>query len=170
MKAKIILLGILGAFSLSTLWGQECKCEPLPPAAAYDSVDYVFLGTCIQTNTNWISGGMKYSFQVDSCWKKPTDRLFIVNTEYEKDCGIAFQEGEQYLVYVRRVFTPKTSQCLGTKPLNAAEDDLAFLGAAMTPQASDLIQPMYWTLAGLGLLSVLFMAVVVLRKKKTASL
>jgi len=105
---------------------------------------------------------MKYSFRVDSCWKKPSDRFFIVNTPFEKDCGVAFQQGQRYLVYVRRIFTPKTSQCLGSKPLEEAEADLAFLGSAMAPRASSLVQPMYWVLGSLGLLSVLVLAFIVL--------
>lgn len=166
MKANLLIALLLSAWTWGPRLGLACDCTPLSPQAAYDSVDYVLVGTCVQTNTNWISGGMKYSFQVDSCWKKPTDRLFIVNTPFEKDCGVAFVEGEKYLVYVRRIFTPKTNQCLGSKPLSEAEADLAFLGKGVPPQSSDLIQPMYWTLGGLGLFSVLALAFIVLRNRK----
>ncbi len=146
------------------LWA--CDCEPLAPAAAYDSATHIFVGTCIQVNSNWISGGMKYSFEVKEGWKKPTDRFYIVNTPFEKDCGVAFELGQEYLVYVRRIFTPKTSLCQGSKLLVEAEADLAFLGNSKPPQASPLTVPMYWTLGGLGLFSIALLAFIVLRKNK----
>jgi hypothetical protein len=167
MKHSLIVWLATWLLNGSLLHAQACECVPLSPEAARDSADIIVEGTCIQVNSNWISGGMKYSFEVDRCWKKATDRFFIVNTPFAKDCGVAFEEGQRYLLYVRRIFTPKTNRCMGTKPREDAEADLLVLGEAMSPRRSNLIQPMYWAVGGLGLLSLLVLAFIVLHKRSS---
>lgn len=147
------------------LAAQPCACEPAPPAEAREAADIVFEGTCAYVNTNWISGGMKYAFTVERSWKRRIDRYYIVNTGFEKDCGVSFEQGKRYVVYVRKKFTPRTSRCMGTKKAEAAGPDLALLGEGIAPQPSALLLPMYWILGLLGLFSLAFLAFVVLRKR-----
>lgn len=163
--AAYLLLCLPGLWLLA----QACDCDPLSPQAAQDSADIIFVGTCVHANTNWIAGGMKYSFEVHRGWKKPTDGFFVVSTPFVKDCGVPFEVGQRYLVYVRKKFTPKTDLCLGTKPLAESEADLALLGEARPPQQSSLVVPMYWTIGILGALALAVVAFIVLRKRFTNS-
>ena len=162
---KILLWGV---FSLGLLLPvYACECEPPEsPAAALAGADFAFVGKVVFTNTNWIAGGWKFSFQVEESWKRRTDRLMIIGTPWADSCGIEFRDGERYLVYVEKKFTPRTTVCLGTKPLSEAEADLAYLGKGLAPGPSSLIGPLSWTLAVLGILSVVFMAFVVLHKRR----
>ena len=142
-----------------------CECTPLSPVQARDSADIILSGTCVQVESNWISGGMKFAFQVDEYWKKRVDQLFIVTTPFQKECGVPFEEGKEYLIYVRKKFTPKTDICLGTKLLEVADADLALLGPGSSPQPSTLIMPMYLTIGGLCFLAMGILAFVVLKRR-----
>ncbi len=165
MGKRLIISCLLGLIMPLSLLAQNCDCKPLSPQAAQDSADIIFVGTCVHANTNWIAGGMKYSFEVQRGWKKSTDRFFMVSTPFVKNCGVPFEIGEQYLIYVRKKFTPKTDLCLGTKPLAEAKADLTLLGPATPPQRSSMIQPMYWTIGILGFLALAIVAFIVLRKQ-----
>jgi len=158
-----LLLGLLG-FSLP-IQAQTCDCTPLTAVQAQDSADIIFTGTCIQVESNWISGGMKFAFQVDQYWKKSVDQLFIVKTPFQKDCGVPFEEGKEYLVYVRKKFSPKTDICMGTKERDIADADLVLLGEGSTPKPSSLIMPMYITIGGLCFLAMGILAFAVLKRK-----
>ena len=146
------------------LLAEDCPCDAPPePALAQAQADIIFSGTCIFANTNWMSGGMKFSFAVDQTWKGGTDSLFIVHTGWEVDCGYRFEEGETYLVYVRKKFSPKTDRCMGSKPLAEAAADIAFLGTSQAPRKSAFLAPTSWVLGGLLFLALLFLAFIVLR-------
>lgn len=145
---------------------QACACEPAgSPEAAYEQADLVFEGKVIGLETNWISGGWKFTFAVTQSWKQQTNKVYIVNTPWEKDCGYLFEEGETYLVYVKRIFTPKTNQCMGNRKVSEAAERLALLGHGYPPQISIMYRQMVYLVSGLALLGMLFLGFVIFRKK-----
>lgn len=143
----------------------ECDCQTLNGKEAYDQADIIFVGKVIGLETNWMSGGWKFSFEVEKSWKTQTNKFYIVNTAWEKDCGYIFEEGKSYLVYVRRKFTPKTDKCKGNLPLEEAKMTIEELGEAMTPAISDQMGILSILVTVLTVLGMAFLAFVVLRKK-----
>ncbi|MFK7925658.1 MAG: hypothetical protein AB8H47_27155 [Bacteroidia bacterium] len=145
-----------------------CECINLGPQAKIDSADVVFDGTVIYVNTNWMSGGMKYTFQVHQTWKRRTDTVMMINSGFATtDCGYNFEEGKRYLVFARKTFSYKTDLCAGNVLIEEADTYLSKLGSSQQPARSALIPLMYWTLSILTVLAFAFMAFIVLRKGKT---
>lgn len=168
IKKGILYLWLGLSLPLSAL---PCNCEePANMQAALDQAQYAFVGTMIRTNTNWISGGWKFSFKVEKSWKKPVETLLIINTPWKQDCGYEFEEGKRYLVFVERKFSPKTYACKGNRELEEGEEAiLADLGKGYEPQTNKLQNTMFWTIGILGALSIIFMAIVIFGRtnKKT---
>ncbi len=143
----------------------DCTCDSLLPKAAFVQADLVVLGKCVFVNTNWMSGGMKYTFEVVNTWKRHTDQLFVVNSPFPQDCGGQFEVGKEYVVFVEKSFTPKTNACMGNQLAN--QIDTSAFGEPLFPQTSAMANMMIWTISGLALLAGLFVAFVVLRKRIT---
>lgn len=147
-----------------------CECVVQSPQAQIDSADVVFDGTVIYVNTNWMSGGMKYTFQVHQTWKRRTDTVMVINSGFATtDCGYNFEQGKRYLVFARKKFSFKTDLCAGNTLIADADTYLNKLGPSQKPAKSSLIPIMYWTLSGLTFLALAFMAFIVLRKRKTTT-
>lgn len=144
---------------------QGCACTTPSPQQAIDQADLIFQGTVTAVETNWISGGWKFSFQPSQSWKKTTNNVYLVNTPWEKDCGYLFEKGKEYVVFVRRKFTPKTDSCMGNLPVEAASEVLQLLGSGKPPQRSPMYVQMVWMVSLLGGFGLAFVAFVVLRKK-----
>jgi hypothetical protein len=159
--ATLLMASFLG------LRAQECPCEPKnSPQEAIVAADIIFVGKLLRAETNWMSGGMKYAFEVERTWKMDADRMLYVNSEFERDCGYAFREGERYLVYANKLFTTKkTDSCSGSKPLLEAEADLAILGQGSPTQTPASLNRAMWTMGLLIVGGILFLVLVVLRKK-----
>ncbi|MDP5171695.1 MAG: hypothetical protein NWR72_15720 [Bacteroidia bacterium] len=161
-------IGLAIAFSLpKKKGGGDCGCTPLTAAEAVEQADLIIKGTLTYSTTNWMSGGMKYSFQVDEAWKRRCDALVVVNSGWEQDCGVSFKEGETYLIFINKKFSFQTNRCSGTALISEATATLGLL--AEMEQApivsSPVVVKMYWTIGILGLASILFIAFVVLRKQ-----
>lgn len=118
----------------------------------------------VRVESNWISGGMKYTFSVNRNWGKNTDKIMVVNTPFDRDCGYHFDQGRTYLVFATRKFNVKTFFCSGNKPLSEAGADLARLGPGQPTRKSAQMATMMWVVAALGLLATLFVGLVVTRK------
>lgn len=145
---------------------RACSCNPLSVEDAVEQADIIFRGKCLLGNTNWISGGLKYSFEVTETWKKGTDRFFVVNTPMQGEaCGYAFVEGEEYVVFVSKKFSPKTDQCMGNQPIGLADAYLQQLGPGAVPRQSPLINSLYWIIGFISLIPLIFMAVFIFRKR-----
>ena len=164
---KHFLLFSLITFLPIWMYGEDIECDPeVSLQQQIDQADIIFSGTCIFVNSNWISGGQKYVFQVEQTWKRRIDSLFIVNSKWEQEGGYTFEKGQQYLVYVDKGFTPKTYLCMGNKLLTEAEADLTLLGQGQAPQQSPQVNLMIWTVTILGLLSFLFLGFIIFGNKK----
>lgn len=165
----LALLGIVVAFSLpKRQGGGQCDCTPITqPQAALDSADLAFVGTVTNVTTNWISGGMKFSFTVDRAWKRRVDSMVIVNSGWEGDCGARFETGKRYLVFANKKFSLQTNRCNGTQSLASAGPMLDYLDQQPTVAmaVSPMLTTMYWTIGSLGIFSLLFLAVVIFRRK-----
>lgn len=168
MKSVFLLLILLSLSYLSK--GDTIKCDPSTSIQEQiDQADIIFSGTCIFVNSNWISGGQKYVFQVNQTWKRRVDSLYIVNSKWLHDGGYVFEKDQEYLVYVDKGFTPKTNLCMGNKLLAEAEADLQLLGEGQAPAKASNISLMIWTVSLLGLLSFLILGFILLgnRNKQT---
>lgn len=142
-----------------------CDCPAQSLDALRKRATHIFVGKVVRVETNWMSGGMKYTFQVSETWQRETDNLLVVNSAFPKQCGYAFQQGETYLVYAAKKFSLRTDACGGSKPLSAAQADLAALGKGSPVRDSPLVSRIIWGMSiamGIGLL---FLAFVVLRGK-----
>lgn len=150
----------------TTLTGLACPCDSTMTAQDFiDGANQIFVGKVIGVNTNWISGGMKYSFEVEKTWKRGADRLLFVNTGWDYECGFPFVEGEKYLVYGVKKFSLKTSECMGTKALKEAEEDLKLLGVGAQTRKSGLVPMVGWAMGAMVVLAMAFLAFVIFRKK-----
>lgn len=154
--------------------GQNCDCEnPPSEVEALEQSDLVFVGKVVFVNTNWMSGGWKFSFEVEKTWKRPASNFLIINTGYEKDCGYLFEEGKRYLVHVKKTFGLKTNACMGNKPIEEAGAELEILGEGFSPQqgSGNSGQSLFLAilLIVLVLSSMIFLAYVVLRNRSKNS-
>ncbi|GAB4403508.1 MAG: hypothetical protein OHK0039_02780 [Bacteroidia bacterium] len=159
------LIGLLGLLLLPA-WVQACVCDPpATTALALERADYAFVGTCTYVESNWIAGGMKYSFRIEESWKKQQGSFVIVSSPFEQACGTTFEQGMRYLVFVEKKFAPKTYACRGNRVLSGSDipDDMP--ATSMKPATSGLAATLRWVLAGLGGLAMIFVVFVVLRKR-----
>ncbi|MEZ4772982.1 MAG: hypothetical protein R3D00_07360 [Bacteroidia bacterium] len=166
---KKLLFAVL--FSLCLLTGQAlaqpCSCEPdTDITQSFADADLVFEGKVVFVNTNWMSGGLKYSFEVNRTWKRPAAKYLIVNAPWEKDCGYPFKADSTYLVFVKKKFGLKTDGCMGNTLISHISGEVPFAQDAFPPQNSTADTSfLAYTLGFAVLLSFLFIAMVVFRKK-----
>jgi len=164
MRITIILILCLGFIPNKFVYA-DCTCKPVEITTAYNTADLIIEGEVVRITTNWISGGWKYTFKIDRSWKRSTDRVLFINSPWEKDCGSIFEEGKSYIVFIDKGFTMKTQQCMGNVLVEEADATLSYLEEGTPPTASPQVPYINFTLIILGVLALLFMAVVVLRKK-----
>jgi hypothetical protein len=160
---KKLFFSFLFIFSFMTAWA--CDCEPkATPQEAYAAADIVFVGKVINAETNWISGGYKYIFQVERTWKMSADTLLYLKTPLEQDCGYIFEKGKRYLVYANKKFTAKeTDSCSGSKTIEEATEDLQLWGEGTTPRDPKMLKMNMWTVGIAMVAGMVFLGVVVWR-------
>ncbi len=162
-----LVLGLGLLLLAHPIWACECDL-PLSPQAAADSADIIFEGQLVHQTTNWMSGGMKFTFAVRQYWKNRVDSVMVINSGFEQtDCGYAFQKDRVYLVYGQKKFSVKTDRCSGTKPIEEAALDLQLLGPGLVPGPSPYLPLVSGSVLWATILALVFMAVIVLRKRKT---
>ncbi|MEM6801038.1 MAG: hypothetical protein AAF696_06510 [Bacteroidota bacterium] len=162
---------ILLIFSLLPAQLRACTCEEgKGPQSYFEAANQIFVGKVIGVNSNWISGGMKYTFLVEKTWKRGADSLLVVNTGWDYECGYQFEEGKTYLVYGTKKFSLKTDACMGNKVLKEAEADLVFLGEGNLPRKSVAVPIAGWGMGIMVLGAMIFLAFVILRKKGTTKI
>ncbi|MEM6629627.1 MAG: hypothetical protein AAF694_08135 [Bacteroidota bacterium] len=157
-------ISIVILFAGLPLKGFSCECPE--KLQSPEQANLIFKGKVIQVNTNWISGGWKFTFQVEQSWKRSCNPILIINTPWEKDCGYVFEEGEEYLVYVYKGFTMRTSVCMGNVPWDSGGTDLKALGPTFSPQAPDNLPLMTGLLSLLGFLAVSFFVAILVRARR----
>lgn len=105
----------------------------LTPSEGVTSSTAVFTGevTEIRKNEATRFGGMEITLRTKKVWKGDADKEIKVRTAGSSAaCGYPFQKGTTYLVYaVRDEADPlRVSLCSRTAPVDAAKEDLDFLG------------------------------------------
>ena len=157
-------------FLLLVSKGQACPCDSTKQIQDYiDGANQIFVGTVIGVNTNWISGGMKYTFVVEQTWGRGADSLLVVNTGWDHECGSQFEEGEKYLVYGEKKFNLKTDACMGSKSLGEAGPDLELLGKGEAPRKSYTVPLAGWGMGLMVFLTMIFLAFVIFKNKLKTS-
>jgi hypothetical protein len=151
-------------FLLLPIWAWACDCAPIEGAAA--RADLIFVGRCIEVSSNPIKGDLNVVFQVDSSWKRSVEAFSTVHTP-TTDCHYAFTKGRRYLIYANKFHqTLKTSICEPNTVLLDGEDPrLEGLGKAFAPGRPDFARKMNLILIGLGLGGLVFIGLVVMRKR-----
>ena len=135
---KQLLLSLFLIFlSFQALRACDCPDTPHMDSVIANS-NVIFRGKCIDKNTNWVSSGMKYTFAIEESWVRTIEPFTTINSPSAGagSCGYPFQVGEEYLVYVNKKFSLKTSLCDPTKPLSEAGEDLEYLGPGLEISAS----------------------------------
>lgn len=165
MRTKLFLFLLL-TFQISFAGHRDgCECEWIEVEDQVKASNVVFSGRVIDISTNWISGGSKITFAVDSSWVRKIPKYFTVNTGSESECGYLFQKSQPYLVYVVKEFSYKTNQCVRTQKLVEADKDLKVLGAGIAPGPVPGTDRFFIIMTVGVVLSMLFVLFVVLRKR-----
>jgi hypothetical protein len=164
LLSNALLIGnTQGAFSCQCMWDDP----PLPDALA-DS-DVVFAGRAIAIAEGKL--GPKFAFrpvfhtmfQVHQVWKGgSTPVMFVTSARDLRACGYVFEQDVEYLVYAYEMDELgggglHTGICTRTMPLNAAQADIAALGAGQTVAntRADIPSLMPWIVGGVVVVLVL---------------
>lgn len=166
------LLLFLPLFLFQVAFACDCPEGPEFPAVI-DSSNVVFRGVCLDKNTNWVSSGMKYTFQVNESWVRTIEPFTSINSPRPGLCGYPFEVGKEYLVYVNKTYSLRTSICDPTKPIEEASADLAVLGPGFEVSASPGAGGLKILMIVVPALALVFVVFVVLsgrifKKKKVA--
>jgi hypothetical protein len=156
---------------------------PPPPVESMEAADAVFSGEVTQMDERGDDDVDRYydvHFAVDRVWKGVSSETVVVETHVSTaTCGYPFEAGETYLVYAHDEGDTLVTYLYDRTTLwENAEEELVALGegspvepvgvddgaaADEDPSASP------WLLAGmLGVVSVLFAVVIVIRRAKAA--
>jgi hypothetical protein len=116
---------VFGALFLAMpLWGADCHCPALTPEEQQDQATYVFTGRVMDAGTNRETEKREVLFDVQDTYKgAPESEMTVVDTLGGGPCELAVKEEETYVVFARWDWgSVITSQCAGTKKLDAGTD------------------------------------------------
>ncbi len=121
-----------------------CSCASHTFTEAFDRAGLVFKGTAIDVAVGgspigWTSADpVMVRFDVDEVWKGEVPAEVAIETvRTEASCGFVFEEGRDYLVFVRG---GRTGICERTASIHDAEDDLMALGSGMPPSTGFVVR------------------------------
>jgi MYXO-CTERM domain-containing protein len=135
---------VLAAALLLFLWpagrALACTCVQQTPEEAYARASAVFEGRVVGVvppAAGDVGGGgrVRVTFRVTQAWKGVEhEQVTVWTTASSATCGYGFEEGRVYLVYASGdAAQSSTGLCSGTKPIGEAADEIAALGAGVTP-------------------------------------
>ncbi|KRG11142.1 hypothetical protein ACA30_09010 [Virgibacillus soli] len=140
----MLLLSLFSFLHLSPIPAQACSCAELPGVEEeFERSTAVFSGKVIDIREKTNSAGFNYKsilFQVIQTWKGVNETQVIITTGLGGgDCGFAFKEGQEYLVYAYEsdMYVEKalsTVICDRTNELRLLEEDLASLDEGQAPR------------------------------------
>ena len=123
LALPLILLIALPAVS----WACSCT-EPPPPLDALEDATAVFTGRVLAATPDG-ANGFTYTIRVHAVWKGSAEPEVEVSTSDVAMCGLWMQAETDYLVYAGGDEAAlSTHVCSRSKPMAAAESDLAELG------------------------------------------
>lgn len=161
--SSLLLLLVLFAGPLRA----QRDCKSIPPfEEALEASSVVFAGTVVNVSTNPHKSGLNIVFQIDSSWKRTIEEVVTLHTGSSVQGGYPFSKGERYLVFARKKFQSlKVGGCSRTSAWNDSPDDLQRLGAGLPTGQSPGMQKMIILVGVLGIVGLLFVGFVVLRKR-----
>ena len=139
-------------YILSSSIAISCTCPVRPTEEDYKDADIVVRGRIIERNDDylrrprcnpdyartrppdresWIECSPLWTLRVEDSWKhEVTSRVKVTAGHGRGDCGLAFEKGRRYLLflYAVRPGLYRTSICDGSVPLEFATRELEFLG------------------------------------------
>jgi hypothetical protein len=133
MRWHIALLAmVITCFGVESAWACSCVVPP-PPREALAASDAVFLGKVIKTRRDAKGineGNLFATFRVRQLWKGGLGQEVVIETPPNSAaCGVAFQEGKEYLIYASmQDGSLRTHLCTRTKPAKNADADVEALG------------------------------------------
>jgi hypothetical protein len=170
---KTVAIILLSLVAWGELQGQNtskdtCNCTMLSLEEAIDSAEIIFFGEVISAETNWQKGGVKYSFRVNASWKQSIPQVVFVQSDWKKECGSLFKEGERYLVYGMKTFSAwGTNRCFPNTVWPVDTTVLNTLGDSIPPDEDSASRRSFGLLiAGLGGASLLFFFLILARAWK----
>ena len=117
-----------------------CSClPPGPPGDELARSAAVFAGKVVgldvPAGVNSGADPVRVTFQISQVWKGTASPNLVVTTaQSSASCGVAFEQGQDYLVYAAGTDDALTaSLCSRTGTLSAASEDLAALGPGKLP-------------------------------------
>ena len=136
---------------------EACSCSENPPCAAVWRAEAVFIGTAVQQGSESLGGMLSWTVQsvvVDQPLHGTVEPIVTIVPDVERptaerieqsrsspdrllvssSCDYFFEAGQQYVIYARRTADGRwtTSSCSGTKLLERAVADLAYIDALPT--------------------------------------
>lgn len=138
---RLIVAGViamcLGAISPDQAQACSCGGSP-PPEAEFKFSSGVFVGEVISSrdyelplNRRRLSRPLVMRVAVEESWKGvDTPEVDLITNRYGASCGLPLPPGSRYLFYTYESEDNYfVSYCSGSKPVDEAEDDLAFLAS-----------------------------------------
>lgn len=167
LRSYFLFLLFLGT-SLAGMAQYDCGCDPARSwEDDFEKANVVVLATCMGVRSNPIKGGMNVVFQIDSSWKRKIEPVATIHTEGSNQCGYLFETGKRYLIFAnKRHQTVETSICehnqLWEEVDAATRQQLGPGFGAGRPEMSGMMNKL---LLIMGVASVLFVGLIVLRKR-----
>lgn len=139
------------ALALGVAWGapaRACKCRPLSVAEAGSEATTIFEGrvTKIADEAQVEGGppaGKLVTLSLVRTWKglENEETITLHTSESSASCGYPFELDKSYLLYAQGALDALTvSTCSRTRPMAEANEDLAALGAGVTPVKVEAIK------------------------------
>jgi hypothetical protein len=117
-------------FGFSPLFAVDCQCPTATTQDQFDLATSVFLGKVVEIHQDK-KAPTEYVFDVQDVFKGNVDEGDVILRDAEADtpCATTYEGGKSYLVYSRWIWGKElTSRCMGTKPIELAENDRAVIG------------------------------------------
>ncbi len=139
MRSLIGLSAAILALALPSP-AHACSCaEPPPPALALQRAAAVFEGTAIAAIASDDGQTANVGLRVSRQWKgTPGETISVMTAANPATCGFPFESGKTYLVYAETMNGQlAVSLCSRTRPIEAADDDIASLGLQQDTPTGD---------------------------------
>jgi len=138
-----LLCGVLVAVSVTVAaprTARACSCEPSDLAARRDAATAVFEGRvraiAREGSAEVGPARLRVTLEVVQTWKgADAEEVVVMTTTDASACGVPFTVGHSFLVYAASDDTGAlvAGLCGGTKPREESDEDVAALGAGVTP-------------------------------------
>jgi len=136
MKRAPILASILGLLALAPGRAAACSCVALTAEEALAGHDAVFEGRVLELRRSDDPAGATVAvLEVVQHWKGiEAERVEVSTAAQESMCGVSFEVDTSWMIYAERAGDALTTGlCSRTRPMSAADEDRAFLGAGVVP-------------------------------------